>query len=152
MSNAMEIDFTQYLSEDEIKDTVKSAIYNRAKEWLGSATFSHDRDFERIFNNCAYHVIYDLVNERVNGNIETIIADKVIEYLNKDDCLSPFYIFREGSSWEKQSEASKIVERCVRANTDLIEEKVINTLKSLDRKTVRDALTTILSEKLIKKN
>jgi transcription termination factor NusB len=141
-----DIDFGQYLSEEERKSIAEDAFRQHC-----AANFKADA--ERIFSNTAYHAVEKLVNEAHDGKTAEIIAEKTLEVINR---LSEYTVFGRKDSWEKQdSEGYKALNDAIIRHKDAIDERLKKIIDELDpvelTEMLRERAAELLDEKLFGK-
>lgn len=143
----MEIAIEDYFDYDEVKSIVKSAIESEARHQV---KMKRDLDFERIFNNSAYHIVFTEMDNKVDYDIKQMIENKVLEILNTS---GSFGLFRKKDVWEKEdSKAYLYMQEAVENNKEIIEDKVKIELEKLDTEYLQDMIQEtvykILNERL----
>ncbi len=143
----MEIDISDYYSYDEVKSIVKSSIESEARHQVN---FKKDLDFERIFNNSAYHIVFTEMDNAVDYDVKELIKSKVLNILNSN---SEFGLYRRKSDWEKEdSKAYTYLQEYVEQHKGIIESKVISQLENIDSQYIIDLINesvyNILDERL----
>jgi len=119
----MEIDISQYLSEEEKKSIAVEEYRNAIRQLV-------QVDKERILSNCAYTVVQKLVDDAFNEDLNTILVDKVKDIINN---LSSYSVFKRKDAWDKdESKGHKYLESAVEDNKQLIESKVQEIIAELD--------------------
>ena len=119
----MEIDISQYLSEEDKKSIAIEEYCNAIRQLV-------QVDKERILSNCAYTVVQKLVDDAFNEDLNTILVDKIKDIINN---LSPYSVFKRKDAWDKdESKGYKYLESAVEDNKQLIESKVQEIIAELD--------------------
>jgi hypothetical protein len=140
----MEIDIEKYLSEKEIRNIIESELRINVKQKLTQSI-----DFERIFNNAAYHIVFQLIDEAVDGKAKELIKQKTIEIIK--DNKSSFGVFRRKDAWEKEeSPAYAHMKKVVNENLNIIEDNVKAALKTIPKKELSESLKEAILAKLLK--
>ena len=118
----MEINITEYLSEEEIREICKEEIRLKIRKSF------EDKDLERLIGNSAYTKAYDLIDEHITVEHKKEIVKKTNEIIND---IGSYEIFRYDYFTKKpESTASRIVDDAVNANKELIKEKVNSVIEA----------------------
>lgn len=144
----MDIDIKDYLSQEEIKDVCKNALYQKIREDM------------RLLN------INDIIANISNADVEAMVD----AYVGEDDfCkteipkkvrnaienISAFTVFRKADIWERQSSvAYDILEEECRASRPLIKkrvEQIINeyNFPQLERDEIMYTIADVLTDRLL---
>lgn len=115
--STLEINIDNYITEEEKKQI--------AKETFQQACFMHFKDedsVKRIISNSAYDIVYKMVDEHFNLDLELFFEDKIVEIINKMDW---FHLFKKPDSWSCESNSAyQILEKTLLDNKDIIERNV----------------------------
>lgn len=127
----MQINITDFLTNEEQKEIVKEAFRLYCEE-------KFQTDYERIFTNSAYEIVWKLVNEIHDGNVETIIAQKVKELIAE---LGAFTVFGSKTIYEKEdSEGRKAINRAIKDNRGAIEKAVLKAVSEIGKDDVLEVI------------
>ncbi len=142
----MEINFEDYLSEEERKNIVANVFMAKCQQ-------KFEKDAERIFQNSAYHVVHEIVNKMHDDKVDEIIAEKAKELIAS---LSVYSVFRKADYWEKgESEGYKSLNQAVLANKKLLNAKIASLIDGMDkdelRETIIEQAQMLLNDKLFGK-
>jgi hypothetical protein len=121
----IEIDLSDYLSEDNIKEACKEAVKNRVYN-----IFSSEQNLQRILTNTAYHLFVEKANE-IFPNAEQIIADHVLKIINEKSSYTGL-LFEEAGYGRPESVGLKIVKQTISENAHVIKERVFEALTNID--------------------
>lgn len=125
----MEINFSEYMSEDEKKQIIADVFRSECLK-------SFQDDSERIFGNAAYKIVRDMVNDSFNGEAMSLIAEKTKEVIKG---LSAYTVFNKKSSWEKEdSEGFKALNNAVADSRGLLASRIEEIISALDDNDLRD--------------
>lgn len=131
----MKINFADYLTEEEIKRIVESEIRKIVRSRLEDKT-----DFERVFNNAAYQIVFNEVDEAFDDNVKSVIKGKVLSVL-KAKTFGTYEIFRPKSVYDREeSYAYAYLQKVVKDNLHLIENMVVNQLSTMPKKYLGEVL------------
>lgn len=131
----MDIDISDYFDYDEVKSIVKCAIESEARHQV---KMKRDLDFERIFNNSAYHIVFEEMDKAVDYDVKEMIKTKVLEVLNT---TGSFGLFRRKDAWEKEDSVAYLhLQKCVEEHKNIIEEKVKTQLSQIDTEYLMDLI------------
>jgi hypothetical protein len=120
----MEINITNYLSQDEIKDIVEDELRNQIR-----GHFLHETEAQRLLSNLAHDFVFNEI-EKISPEYKNQVIEKVESILTKD--LS-YYVFRTHySTNEPQSFASKVIDQTIKENIDLFKSKILSDVLAKD--------------------
>jgi hypothetical protein len=109
-----------YVSEDEIKGSIISAIRSKTSQ-----------DIERILSNLAHDTADSFIDSIVDAEYKGVVKGKTIENLNKIDYT--YHLLRKRNSWEKDdSVAQKIMDQTISDNKELIRSKIQFAIENFD--------------------
>lgn len=142
----MEINFEEYLSENERKDIVADVFHSMCVE-----TFK--KDAERIFGNAAHATVLKIMNENFDGKAEELVAAKAIELIGK---LSEYSVFKRKDHWDREESAGfRHLNTVVAEAKPLIKERIEQLIAALDpavlKETVMEQAQELLDAKLFGK-
>ena len=122
----MEINFKDYLSDNEVKEIVQDELRIQVRK-LFSGT---EENTQRLLSNLAYAIVRDEV-DKIVPNYEQDLVNKVAELIKSKD-LS-FHVFNyHHSTNAPTSFGSKVIEQTVKENQQLIKDKVVKTIQEAD--------------------
>lgn len=121
----MEIQITNYLSDDEIKEIVSSELRLQIKDF-----FRDEKNGQRLLSNLAYEIVQQEV-EKIVPNYQDNLVLKVSELIKSKD-LS-YYVFNHSYSDNKpNSFGSKLIEQTAKENAEMIKANVIKAIQEKD--------------------
>lgn len=132
----MEIRIDEYLSKDEIVETIRYRLDDVIR-----------KDAERILSNTAYAVVFEAVDKALDNKAKDIIKEKVLDCINN---LSEFDVFRRANAWDKESSVGQeIVDNALVDNTSEIYGRVKSAIDSINiegkiEEKIEDSLEDIL--------
>lgn len=137
----MEINFEDYLSEEERKEIARHAF----KE---SLNLHLKENHSNIIFNYYYPMVIEMINESFNGELEKLICEKIkisIEGMN-------FYnVF---SAYDKENKALDFFHKAINDNAHIIEERVKVIFLEIEefnlRRLITSWITAHIEEKLLK--
>lgn len=134
----MEINILDYLSQDEIKDACRSAVYDQAKAMLKS-----EKDLDRIMGNEAYYAVWKCVDDVFNVDFNHAIAMKIPDIIQG---LTDFCVFRPKDSWNGRDESTgyKILSEVIKENRHMIDDRVKDLICQIDMEEIKDAFVESL--------
>ena len=122
----MEINFKDYLSDNEVKEIVQDELRIQVRK-LFSGT---EENTQRLLSNLAYAIVRDEV-DKIVPNYEQDLVNKVAELVKSKD-LS-FHVFNyHYSTNAPTSFGSKVIEQTVKENQQLIKDKVVQAIQEKD--------------------
>ena len=132
----MNINFKDYLSDEEIKEIIIDELRKEAREH-----FCNEKEFTRILTNISYYELWNKIEEEV-PNSRDIIKEKVIEELNE---ISSYDVFRRKGEFNNcNSLAYDILEKYVDENKNIIENKVKDIFSELSKTDLKYEIQGIL--------
>ena len=132
----MNINFKDYLSDEEIKEIIIDELRKEAREH-----FCNEKEFTRILTNISYYELWNKIEEEV-PNSQDIIKEKVKEKLNE---ISSYDILRKKAEFnDSNSLAYDILEKYVDENKNIIENKVKNIFNELSKTDLKYEIQDIL--------
>lgn len=140
------INLDEYITEEEKKQIAIDIFKNEVLAQIRIAP-------ERIFSNAAYHVVFQMVDDAVEGDTASAIRNKALQLIEN---LSESTVFRKADVWHnKESEAYRILNAAVIENRGILERKIVDHLQCFDsgklKHSVGDAVKDIVSERLFGK-
>lgn len=123
METTIKLNIEDYLTHDEIKDIMKDQVRNEVRTF-----FKDEKNAQRLLSNLSYQIVFNEIDKIIPNSKELIIkqTEKVIRE------SSTYNVFRDGSYGSSKSLASTYVEDAVKANKELINQKVKDTIISTD--------------------
>ena len=117
-----EINIEDYLNHEEIKDEIKTALREKAREYG-----------VRLFHSMAAQILHDAVDEALDGEAKQIIRDKALEEINK---LSKYDVFREKDNFihKENSVGQQELNKVIQENRGFLSEKVREAIEEADFK------------------
>ena len=132
----MNINFKDYLSEEEIKEIIIDELRKEARNH-----FCNEKEFARILTNISYYELWKKIEEEV-PNSQDIIKEKVKEELNK---ITSYDVFRRKGEFNNcNSLAYDILEKYVDENKNIIEDKVKDIFSELSKTDLKYEIQDIL--------
>lgn len=108
-----------YISEEEIKELVKTEIIDSIK-----------KDKERIFNNAVSRFLGGYMNEQVNKDIKDELIKKTKKAIKEKD-LS-YELFKSPDAWDRDEKACyKILQQESQRHRNILEERVKEVFSNL---------------------
>jgi len=152
----VEINIKDYLSEEEMKDIAISEYKTMIRKGL-TEDMQPKRmidNYERVVANAVHYYLEDEVDKIIGTDVKKQIESTVKRVLNKS---LEYSIFRRKDHWEKEdSPATKHMDKCIRENLKIIEDKVKDKLSDLPETyfedTVQDLVYTVIQDRLIGKS
>lgn len=122
----MEINITDYLSHEDIKEIAQDELRVQIREH-----FKNEENARRLLSNLAYHIVTEEVNKIV-PNYEQELITKVAELIKKKDLTYHIFDFDTYRDGRAKSLGAKILEQTVRENQQLIKDKVVEGIQNKD--------------------
>ena len=154
----MEIKLEDHLSQDQINVIVREEVREYIRTSLRNKVgYTQQENFERIFSNAAYHIVFEEVQNFFDSDIEKVIKEKAIDAIKK---LSAHTVFRRKDVWEKEdSKAYLYLQEAFESNKHLIngivEKKIMESCGDFIvddiKEAINDALYSIVEEKFFTK-
>ena len=118
----MNIDITDYLSHDEIKDICASEL-----------RISIAKDAERILSNLSYQAAFGIVDSTIDKEQIEKVRSAASRVINE---ITAFHVFRRKDVWDKsESVAYTELQKAMQENAELIHEKVRAAIEEKDYST-----------------
>ena len=141
----MEINIEDYLTNDEIRDIVI------AETQLAVQRYFTAYNMEIILSNLSYEIVANMVDEQLkkeNVNYAAYITKNVLKVI---DGLTTFTVFRtkDGYSCNEDSVGRQLLDKACINNKDIINNKVIEIINSVDLDDIRYEVAEIIAEKTI---
>lgn len=119
MKNKIEIDVTDYLSKEEIKDICVEIIRNTI-----------NKDTERILSNLAYTHAHSIIDSLLTMTEKQELNNKVKQILDKTDTYT---VFRKADYWHKEdSIAQKYLNESIIENKEVIKSRALEAMNRFD--------------------
>ena len=150
----IEINISDYLSKEEIKEECKCAIRH-----LIYNTYNNESRIDTLISNLSYEFLFKQISECINKDAETLIRNKVIELL-EDDSNIKYELFRKANAWDRETSVGyKILEQAIKDSENLIIEKVTTAINNYDfgnsqeiYDKIMDCITSIIDNRLFRKD
>lgn len=118
----MDIKLEDYLTDDEIKEVLKQSLREKCNSYL-------EGNFERMVSNAAYKVVWESVDEVIDGTFKQQLEDNVKKQMKN---FNEFNLFRKPDAWDREpNNAYKLLMESVHNNKHLIDERVQEVVKGL---------------------
>lgn len=125
----MEINIEDHISSEEMKAIAIEQFSLVCAE-------AYRTDHERILSNTAYHIVMAEADKIIDGDIVEIITKKTVELI---DDLSQYCVFnRKSLRGEDDSAGVKVMDKAVKENAALINEKVVEAISNISKDDVID--------------
>lgn len=110
-----EFKIEDYLSEYEIKNILKDVLRNKCESYL-------ENNFERMVSNAAYHIVWESVDEVIDGSFKDQLKSAVSKQMSS---FSEFHIFRKPDAWNREpNSAYKLLMESIEEHKHLLDERV----------------------------
>ena len=137
----MNINLTDYISEDEMKRIATEEFRNQIRK-------QSRQSLERVINNAAYAVVWEAVDECMDGEAISFLKSKVLDIIND---MTSFNVFATPNAWDrKENMAHNLLVKAVRDNHSLLEQKVVVQMDTLSKTQIAKIASEIMKEKLSK--
>ena len=138
----IEIDITDYLSQEEIKEECKYAIRNSVYEMF----CKNESDIDRLISNLGYEFIFATISKAIGEDAEKLITKKVTELIKNDNSIS-YEMWRRKDAWERtESPAIKILYEAIEDNKYLMRSCVQKAIADFEFPDVRNVMYDIACE------
>ena len=122
----MNIEITDYLSEQQNNDIIAQAIKDKCKVYL-------ENNFERLLSNAAYHVVWKSVDEVIDGTFKEQLEECVQKQMSN---FSEFNLFQKPDAWSRETNSAyKLLIQSVENNKHLIDGRVREVISNLKPRT-----------------
>lgn len=120
----MEINISDYLSQDEIKEIVTEELRNQIINH-----FRNESEAQRLLSNLAHDFVFNEI-EKITPEYKSQVIEKVKSILKED---ISYYVFKTHYiTNEPQSFASKTIDQTIKENIDLFKQKIISDVLAKD--------------------
>lgn len=122
----MEINIKEYLSEEEIKEAILSALRDGVRK-----IFHNESEVARILSNVSYYTIFNEIDKIVPG-----CKDKIQKNIQKqiEDGNYRYHVFREASFGDAEGEGARIAREYVKSRREEITAKIQKAIDDYDVK------------------
>jgi len=143
------IDISDYLSEEEIKEECRSAI--RA---CICQKYSNESELGRIISNLGYDFIFKAIQETTGEDSLQKIKDTVKNLVSKESTIK-YELFKEPDAWSRsENVGKKILNEAIKEYEPLIKEKVKDAICSysfIERRDLQTRMEDLFHEMLEEK-
>ena len=123
----MKINVEDYLTDYDIKEILKEEIRDSVKIHM-----KDENNIKRILSNLCYDIVYKMVDEIFNDDLENILTVKVKSVINN---INHFTIFKEPSAWDREpNKVYKVLQKEIESHFGRIKEIV---KESIDTETMK---------------
>jgi hypothetical protein len=137
--STLEINIDEYITEEEKKLIAKEAFKEAC--WL---KFKDEDTVKRIISNSAYDIVYRMVDESFNMELEYFLQDRVVELVKN---LSEYHLFKRPDAWSRESNSAyQILERALIDNKGLIESVVKEKLPEATMQAIKADLKEYIQD------
>lgn len=138
----IEINIMDYVSEDEIKNTILESIASYARQ-------RSEAWYTRVLTNVAYREIFDEIDKELeNTTSKEIIKSKIKEIISEDNMYG---VFRDKHTFGYNSIGQEILEECIKENRDLINKRVVEKINNHSFRELEDEIGDVIYECIIRK-
>ena len=135
----MNVELTDYLSDEEIKDIIKEEFRNEVQRSIkrnGISTLIASIGYENVFN---------IINNEI-PEYENQVKEKTKEVIEN---LSSYCVFRKKDLINKEdSLGQKYLEEAIRDNKDIINAKVVDIFNELGKQDISYEISSIIEDKI----
>ncbi len=132
----IEINVSDYLSEEEIKEECKTAIRHCIFE-----QYKKESQTERLITNLSYEFVFKAIQETTGEDALQKVKDTVKELVRNKSTIS-YELFKKADAWDmSESVGQKILTEAITENEPLIKEKVKEAINGYDFLSKRDLQT-----------
>ena len=122
----MEINFTDYLSQEQIREFCDDELRNQIRTY-----FRDENNANRLIINLSYQFMRDEI-EKITPNYEKQITEKVASLIAENDLSFHLFDFDSYGSGRQKSLGAKIYEQAVQENKELIKSRIVECIKNKD--------------------
>lgn len=133
------INIENYLTPEEIKNECKEAVRDAIYTQYGKS----ENALNRLLINLSYCYVFNMIDEAVDGNLETIIKEKIIEIIND---LHSYHVFRSGDYGTPESKGYKIIEEEVEKQREHIKQKIYEIIEQYDFQGLKNHISDMIYE------
>ena len=141
----MEIDINKYLTEEDIKDIVADEVRSIVQSFL---KVQDKNSIERIISNSAYGVIWCAVDKVYDGEVDTLLKNRVIEIINN---MTEFNVFRKPNAWDHSVNTPyDVLCNSVRQHSQQLDEVVKDKINTISKSEVCKIAGEVVKERINK--
>ena len=143
MDNTINVNVSDYLSEEEMKEICKDVFTNAVSRYINT-----ENDLKRIIGNIGYETACDILDKQVPN-----FSNQIIEQTKKACAdISNYTVFRSANGWgDKDSVGKVILEQATKDNKDIIIKKVQEIFNAIDNDSLRYKISDIIQEYIVNK-
>lgn len=119
MTNELQINVRDYLSDDRITEICEEEIRREIRK-----TFGNEDDLVRLIGNVSHTVLFDAISETIGEDALCVLRDKVSALLADDKSIK-YALFRQRDMWGgRDSAAVVMMDEIVKRNKPYVESIV----------------------------
>lgn len=142
MTNAIEIDLNDYITEDERKEMARDVF-------KAACARQTQAEFERILSKSAYHMVGDLVDQHFEGSMVEVLKGNAIKVINS---LSSHTVFSPPSAWDRSSSKGfDHLQSLLDEQKPLIAKRLTDLISTLDGDYLREMIERQVGDAIIAK-
>ncbi len=135
----MNIELTDYLSDEEIKDIIKEEFRNEVQKNIQKNGIS------TLIANIGYKNVFNIINNEI-PKYENQVKEKTKEVIEN---LSSYCVFREKDFINKEdSLGQKYLEEAIEDNKTIINQKVVDIFNELGKQDISYEISSIIEDKI----
>jgi len=151
-----EINFSDYLSEDEkieivkdvFKEVVKTELVNQFQEEKRTNS-KRMKDYERIVSNAIFYYLESEIDSLIDSDTKELIKNGVLKTISKQDYN--YSLFRGKTAWDSEiSPAQAVVIEAINESRESMKEKIKSkfedNINNIDTSQMTDIIYEIVSE------
>lgn len=141
MHITLKLDIEDYLSEDEIKTLLKTALSEAAKSHI-----QKEEDLKRFITNSAYGIVSSLCDTVLDTSLTTKLKEKVLTIIEN---LSTFVVFKKPDAWDREPNNMYVfLQQIIQSHKSLIQKIVKENVKSSTLALLKTELQETLYESI----
>jgi tRNA 2-selenouridine synthase SelU len=126
-----EINFEEYLSEEERKEIVASVFREKCVETLKN-------DGERVLSNASYTIVVKMVDEIFDNKMHELLAQKTKSII---DGLTSYTVFKRKDHWDKdESVGWRLLNEVMAESKPLLKNRISEIIATLNEDDIREYL------------
>lgn len=136
----LNVNILDYVDKEEIECIIAEGCRSAIRDAIRYS------DIKTVISNSAYQIIYKIIDEQFNMNLEKMLTDKVTEIIGK---LDSWHLINWGNSVSKKSRGAEIIDNVFESKKNEIEKKVSEEIVNMKfTKRVKDEITNAMLARL----
>lgn len=118
----LKVNVADVLDMDEVECAIREGAKNAI---LREVQYT---DLKTIVINRAYDIVYKMIDEKLNNQLEAILVAKIEEIMGK---LDTWHMVHWGDTWSKPSKSAEIINKIFEDRKEILEKKVDEVIANM---------------------